>query len=284
MKSASRLTAMHVHIIGGVVLLVVFLILFFGMIRPKNQQIEEAKAAAATAESAGGTKQAVSKAQNDLKSSKQDTVRITSDWNVYAAKYMPNYNWDPDPLKAYFQKSGKQVLALNDVPTAEGTWVTKWYDAQRGQGITRGEGVEFPVPPLASDPNGVAALTSITFPDKSPWKVTVICKSFDEAMAHLRRFNGMEKHGMPVINDVSISGQSPELEVSYSLALYVIPWQAPPAADARIGSGGATGGGGGGMGGMGGGMGPGGMGGKGGMVGPMTGGGGGVGANAKGGK
>ncbi len=273
MKSP-KLSALHVHIIGGVVFLLLGLILFFGMIKPKNQDTETAKAAASAAEGAGGTDSALSKAKKDLVSAKQDTVKINSDWSIYARKYMPNYNLDKDPLVAYFGGGKGQKLSVNDIPAEEGTWITKWYDAQRSEGITRAEGVEFPIGPLATDPNGVASLTSITFPGgKQPWNVTLVCKSFDQAMAHIRRINGMTGHGMPVISEVALSGQSPELTLSYTLAMYVIPWTAPPAADTRIGAGGG-GGTGGGAGIMGGGPanGMGGMGGKSGMSGPATGG------------
>jgi hypothetical protein len=131
------------------------------------------------------------------------------------------------------------------------------------------------VPSLATEPNGIASLTSITFPSpKSPWKVSLICQTFDDAMAHLRRFNGMMGHGMPVVDAVTLSGHSPELILSYNLALYIIPGQAPPPVDTRIGAGGGSGGGGG-------------MGKMGGMQGPMSAGSGGGGftpGSAKGGK
>lgn len=47
----------------------------------------------------------------------------------------------------------------------------------------------------------------------------------------------MEHHGMPVINNVVISGQSPDLMLDYEMALYIIPRTPPPARDPMIGGG-----------------------------------------------
>ena len=235
----SKFTAMHVHITGAVILLVVALILYFGMIRPKNQDTEIQQAAADTAEKGGGTTADNSKSAADLVKSKSQTKQIEADWAVYDRKYMPDLNWDTNLLQAYYVTN-----KINDIPAQWGRWVTAWYDAQKRDGVTRVPGVDFPVPPLATDPNGIASLTSITLPSaKNPWKVSMICQTFDDAMAHLRRFNGMLGHGVPVVDAVTLSGHSPELMLSYNLAMYIIPKRPPPAVDPRIGSG--TGGGGG---------------------------------------
>ena len=61
--------------------------------------------------------------------------------------------------------------------------------------------------------------------------MNIQARSFDAAMAHLRRFNDMSRHGMPVIDNVSLAGQSPNLQMTYTLALYIIPAHAPPPSD-----------------------------------------------------
>ncbi len=256
MKKTSRLTALHIHIIGATALLLASLIIFFAMIKPRNQETETAKAAGAAAEQAGGSETAKAAAKKDLEKSKLDTIQITKDWMVYSRKYMPTLKWSKDNIDQYYTSN-----AVNDLPAQWGRWVTAWYDAQRTSGVSRSLGQVFPVPSLASDPNGIANLTYITLPSaKEPWKVQVTCKSFDQAMAHLRKFNGMLQHGVPVVTNVTLSGQSPELLMSYDLALYIIPNTPPPAVDPRIGGGAAPAGGG-----FGGGFG-------GGMGGPMSGG------------
>ena len=117
----------------------------------------------------------------------------------------------------------------------------------------------FPIESFSSDPNDVSQLKAIAFPQTKPWEVEVSAKNFDAAISHLRRFNTIQHHGMPVIDKVALSGQSPDLRVKYTLQMFVIPPSAPPAADPKI-SGGAAGSGGGGPS-MGGAMGSSGMGG-----------------------
>jgi uncharacterized membrane protein YgcG len=256
-KKVSRLTALHVNIIGAVALLLISAIIFFAMIKPRNEEKANAINAAAAAEQGGGSETAKAAAKKEWEKSKLDTVQITKDWMVYSRKYMPTLNWGKDNIDQYFLHN-----PVNDLPTQWGKWVTNWYDAQAKDGITRDLGQVFPIPSLATDPNGIAALTTITLPSaKGPWQVSVTCKSFDAAMAHLRKFNGMMGHGVPVVNNVTLSGQSPELHLNYDLALFIIPNNPPPPADPRIGGGGAAAGGGGGFGG-----------GFGGGGGPMTGG------------
>jgi len=123
-----------------------------------------------------------------------------------------------------------------NLPREWGTFMAAWYDAQRNKGISREPGVAFPIPSFPTDPNSIATLDHITFPADKPWSVAVNAKSFDDLMAHLHRFNtDLKHHGMPVINNVSLEGQSPNLICRYDLALYVISPTAPPAADTRIG-------------------------------------------------
>jgi hypothetical protein len=243
----SKLSALHINIIGGVVALVMVLIMYFAMIKPKSNDTDIQVAAVNTAVQAGGTQDAVDKATRDLAADKKKTAQIKKDWAIYDVKYMPDIKWDSNILRAYYTSN-----QINEIPATWGRWITNWYDSQTKFGVHRDPSVVFPVPPLAASPNEIANLTSITFPSaKDPWKVTMICQTFDDAMAHLRRFNGIEHHGMPVVNHVTLSGHSPTLTMTYDLSLYIIPRTPPPAADARIG-GAVGGGGGGGMGGMGG--------------------------------
>jgi len=231
----SRLTALHINIIGAVIMLVVAAILFFAMIRPKNEQTKLVQADITQIEGSGGTQHDVDTQTKNLAKEKVATKQINAEWAVNSRRYMPDLNWKADLLSTYeFRGYGKG--GFKDIPTTWGTWVTNWYDAQINKGVVRGSGVFFPVPPLAVTPNDISTLASITFPSsKEPWHVSVVCKNFNDAMAHLRRFNGMDKHGMPVVNNVALTGQSPDLLMSYDLAMYVIPATAPPVQDPGIG-------------------------------------------------
>ncbi|HLK61062.1 MAG TPA: hypothetical protein VKU00_31140 [Chthonomonadaceae bacterium] len=261
--NVSRLTVMHINIIGAVAALILGVALFFILIKPKNDDIAKTKADWAASESQGGTDSAVKTAQSGLVTAKKDTERIKKQWAVDEKYYMPELKFDKDLLAMYesrgYQPPRGPQIGFKDLPAYWGKWITGWYDSQVNQGVVRTPDTVFPIEGFPADPNYLATLTSITFPRGKPWNVTLECKSFADAMNHLRRFNRMQNMGVPVINNVALSGQSPQLTLSYELALYIIPSEAPPAKDPRIGAG-AGGGAGGGMGGMMGG--PGGMGGK----------------------
>ena len=243
----SKLTLLHINIIGVVVGLLLAGILWFTLIKPKNEEIETTKSSADAIEQAGGTDPQIATKKQDLVKTQKAAAKTEADWNVNVVKYMPSfpYNEKTNDLELYFfppvGKSSKgQLYGFRDIPTVWGQWVTAWYDAQRNQGVAREPGTEFAIPEFMADPNQLTARLAdhLTFPlDGKTWPVRLQCKTFDDAMSHLRRFNSMEHHGMPVINNVALTGQSPNLELSYDMALYIIPRTAPPVRDPMIGGG-----------------------------------------------
>ncbi len=247
----SRLTLLHINIIGAVATLLLAIILFFVLIKPKQDDIATTNATLQSTIQNHGTSTDVTTHKADLKKAQEAAKKTEADWKQQSVYYMPTlpYNEKSDPMQVYFfqrvgrDRSGKDQYGLRDLPTVYGSWITAWYDAQRNSGIARLPGTEFPIEPVALDPNGIATLDHLTFPRSGQgWPVAVEAKNFDDAMAHLRRFNTMQLHGMPVISNVALSGQSPHLTMTYSLSLYIIPGSAPPPADPRIGQGGVTGG------------------------------------------
>jgi hypothetical protein len=243
----SKLTIIHINIIGVVVGLLLAGILWFTLIKPKNEDIETTTASAKTTEDSGGTEEKIKQKERDLASTKVDAAKTDADWNVNVVKYMPSfpYNDKTNDLDLYFfppvGKSSKgQLYGFRDIPTVWGQWITAWYDAQRNQGVAREPGTEFPILEFQPDPNQLTRTLNdhLTFPgDGKTWPVRLQCKSFDEAMNHLRRFNNMEHHGMPVISNVTLAGQSPNLELQYDMAMYIIPRTPPPVIDPMIGGG-----------------------------------------------
>lgn len=243
----SKLTALHINLIGFGAALVMSLILFFVLIKPKNEEIATSKAATDAAVQAGGTPERVASHQKDLAKAKQDTKVITAAWAINQARYMPRIAFSPQQkstnLLNLYEFSGLysdgKVYGFRDLPTVWGLKVKNWYDAHYREGVTRDFNQDFPIDSFSTDPNDISKMTSITFPQSKPWHVGVIAKSFDAAMLHLRRFNSMRGFGMPVVDGVALEGQSPSLRMTYDLALYVIPPAAPPPPDPVIqGSGG----------------------------------------------
>jgi len=252
----NRLLWWHWLLIGAGASLILFLILYFAVIRPKNIETTSVRSDAESIETTqGGTPASVAAKKTELKKAKEDTARIQQAWAVESAVYMPTIEFDKDPLRAYeaVQRTGVyringKTYGVKDLPTLWGKWITYWYASQIRDGIIPAS--SFPIEAFSPDPNDVSNLTSISFPQTKPWDVEVIAKNFDAAMNHLRKFNGIKKHGMPVVDKVAISGQSPALRLRYALQMYVIPPTPPPAKDPKINPTGSTGGGGGGMGGM----------------------------------
>lgn len=252
----SKLTALHINIIGIVSALVIAAILFFAMIKPKNEEIETTKAAVAAAEGAGGTPTQVTQKKSELKKTETEAAQTKARWAVNEEKYMDNRainfgTTETLPITYYNY--------ITTLPTVIGRWVGAWYEAQRPRGVSRYPGVEFPVEAFPANPNAISEIKFLRFPQQGAWPVALECKSFEAAMEHLTKFNGMRKHGMPVVNNVALQGQSPNLQLTYDLTLYVIPKPVAPAPNPRISStppnaGGAAPGGGMGMG-MGGSMG-----------------------------
>lgn len=266
-----RFNTINIHIIGACTILVLVLALYFLMVKPKTEDIQKVQADTKATQDAGGTPEKVAEQKRNLNKANVVAADTKAKWQVNQFKYMPNIDLSSANLLDTYENN------LIKIPAQWGHWVAAWYDAQRPLGIERAPGVDFPVDAFPADPNYISTLTSLKFPQGNSWPVTVYAKSFDDAMAHLRRFNNMERHGMPVVDNVSLSGQSPNLQLSYNLAMYIIMEKQPPASDPTISTGtGASGGGGmmpgmmgGGM--MGGGMPPGMMGGRGGRAGGMGG-------------
>ncbi|MCS6776460.1 MAG: hypothetical protein RMJ43_12260 [Chloroherpetonaceae bacterium] len=225
-----RLTMLHINLIGVGTAIVLAIALYFALIKPKNEELEQTRASVEQTRSAGGTQQQVSTKQRELEQTKQQVAKTKAEWAVNEVKYMPppsvlDFGTQDDLLLTYQNK----IIKL---PAYFGERLSAWYDAQRPL-ISRLPGVEFPIDAFPTDPNAISQLTSLKFP-RDRWQVVVSAKYFDAAMEHLRRFNDMRGLGMPVINNVALQGNSPDLLVSYDLALYVIPREAPPPSDPRL--------------------------------------------------
>ncbi len=250
-----KMTLPQLHITGFALVLVLFLLLWgFGVRAYTNKQADLEKDTKAKQDN-GGTAEKVQAKTKELEKEKKNSKQAEADWKVYSGKYMPDLNFsEKTDLITLYQtglvKVDGATYGLKDMPTVWGRWVESWYDAQRDKSVTRNVPT-FAIGSYATDPNTISTLKSITFPDGGkPWAVSVTAKDFDSAMAHLRRFNSMEHHGVPVVSGVAISGHSPNLLLNYNLALYVIPGAEPPKQDPRIGGAAKSGGAGGGMSGM----------------------------------
>lgn len=252
----NKLTVMHIIIIGVVVAVIVAVAMWYFMIKPAKEETETTSQAAKTTRDSGGTQEAINQKKKELAKTEVDAAATEAKWKVNRVKYMPDlpYTDKTNVMDLYFGDAFKTSTGakygFRDVPTIWGKWITAWYDAQKNQGVERTPDTVFPIAEFEPDPNKLTGLLQnhLTFPaDGKPWPVKLNCKTFDDALNHLKRFNNMERHGMPVINNVTISGPAvtgtTDLLLTYDLALYIIPNSGPPVSDTMIsGAGGSPGG------------------------------------------
>jgi hypothetical protein len=246
-----KLTTGQIVGIGVALAVVLSLVMVFALIRPTQQKTAETTKSAETTENEGGTPEKVAGKRKEKEREEAKAKKAKEDWRVYSKDYMPDLNFDKKAdLISVYQNKGlldRAGYGIKDIPTVWGTWLEAWYRTQRERNVAL-ENPYFPIDAYSADPNDISKLTNLTFPAAGkPWAVAVTVKDFNAAMAHLRSFNGMRRHGMPVVSDVAFEGHSPNLRLTYNLMLYVIPGTEPPLEDPRIAGGTGTTGGGGGM-------------------------------------
>src|SRR5437870_2603425 len=134
----SRLTTWQLHIIGAITAIVLGVILFLALIKPKTEQIALAVADTKTAEDAGGTPEKVQAHKKELDKAIKTAKETRDAWQVNERKYMPNLNFQGDLLQVYQTK-------LITIPSDWGRWVSAWYDSQRNLGVSRLPGTQFPI-------------------------------------------------------------------------------------------------------------------------------------------
>lgn len=276
-KALSNVPKWAIWAVSAGVSLVVFLILYFAMVKPTSDAAAATNSSAAGVEQSGGTPEQVQQEEMAYKKAVLQAKDARADWSINSARYMPTLPFhktdsSTDLIDIYEFRNIQGKAGYKSIPDVWGSWLTHWYAGQARHGVDILS--QFAIPSEEPNPNAVSSVKYLVFPSAGKYfKVVVMCNSFKNAMDHLKRLNDtLVGHGMPVITGVQLAGNSPFLIMTYYLQLYVIPGQLPPQTpDSRLdatgqGAGGAGGGGFGGPGGMMGG--PPGFGGMGGPPGP----------------
>lgn len=242
----SRIKWWHILLTAFGAAVLIALILGFAMVKPAIEKLDQTKQATLSIEQNGGTQQQVTSKERELKQAKEDTINITNDWNRKSNVYMPGIKYNTDHIRSYaidgvYRGPDGKRYGVRELPRVWSQWITAWYAAQFKEGITAL--TPFPIEAFPSDPNEISRMQFITFPAPGrTWDVQVECKTFDAGVKHLNKFNQIQQRGMFVVNNVSYSGQSPNLILSYTLAVYIIPGNTPSPLDPRIGGGSGSGG------------------------------------------
>lgn len=245
----SRLTLLHINIIGAVVAIIVAVALYFTIITSANDQIAknetEYNAVHSEAQQLGAAKQHLAKAQRE----KAETEQA---WNVYKVAYVPQLG--------YIASDRLATMMRVFWPNGGRSWPERFIKGVRhhmnqerkAHGIVWENPGVLMVPSYGADPN------AIDMGDASPhvihmpiYAMTVRGKNLNALVQHIYSWNNVTGLGVPVVSNASISGNSPNLVLNYQLEFTILVEEPIPPQNPRVGGtagGGAGGGGGGGRG------------------------------------
>ncbi|MGC8667601.1 MAG: hypothetical protein ACP5VE_05755 [Chthonomonadales bacterium] len=245
----SRLTLLHIHLIGLFVAIVVGLGLYFLVITKAQEQIktnqQEYEAVKADADKLPAAKAALKKAQ-------EDKARTERDYAFYNANYMPVLGYTNDRVttmaRVWWPNNGKSW------PERFIAGVRRFMDAERKKyGVQWLNPEVITMGPFGPDPNSIDMGDANNTLKFGPYALSVQAKSYPLVMAHLKDWTSVRGLGVPTVEGVTLTGTSPKLIASYAVTFTVILKEKVPPTDPRVGG---AGGGRGGFGAMGG---PGGM-------------------------
>ena len=269
----SRLTLLHINIIGVVVALIVAGGLYFTIITGAQ---EERKTAQAAFEKVQGEANTWNTAKASLDGAIKARDEATRDYKGFEVKYMPRLGLKKTRLETmrdvFWPNNGKSW------PERFRATLFRYMNTER-----RRTGVVWLNPevailgPYGPDPNAIQMGPVLRY----DFPMQVRAKSMAALNSHLSNWPSIRLAGVPVVSGLQVEGNSPNLTANYNLSLTIIVHDAIPPTDQKVG-GSQSGGGGGGGGGGGAGRGLPGMGGPGGG-GFGSGGGGGFGGGGSGG-
>jgi len=244
----SRLTVLHINIIGAVVAIIVGVALYFTIITAAQDQVkknqEEYNSVKAEADKLPGARRSLAQAEAEKK-------KTEADYAVYRVKYIPTLNYTGTTpqdrvktmMRVWWPNNGK-------------SWPERFIAGVRGHmraearrnRITWLNPTVLVLPPYGPDPNRIDmgdGDKAISFPAAGAYPISVRGPSYQSLMNHLASWNQVRGVGVPTIDGVSLQGNSPNLVMNYNLRFTVIVEEdVPPSIGKISGNAGAGGGGG----------------------------------------
>jgi len=248
----SRLTILHINIIGIVVALIVFGGMWFTVISNAQEARTKAQAEAKAVQDDAAQ---LPQAKNELAKAIKDRDVATKAWTVYEKQYMPMIGYTDNRMttmmKVFWPNNGKSWperfrKTFSNYMNSEGRRSkVRWMNPDV---LTLG--------PYGPDPNKIDAgrqgegLGPVLHYDLP---IQVEAPSIQALMSHMKNWPSIKFAGVPTVSGLQISGNSPNLVANYRVTLTIIVRDKIPAEDGRVSGGGSSGGGaGGGFGGAGG--------------------------------
>lgn len=291
----SKLTLLHINIIGIVVALIVGAGLYFTIITGALDAQKKADSELAAVRTRAEKLPAATRA---LETAQKDKAQAEAEWAQYERQYMPVIGYTDNTLTTWLKVF---------VPNKGRSWPERFIRTirqhmaaeRKRNGIVWENPGALVLPSYGPDPNTIQVAAQgqgfgpvLTY----TYQMSVRARTLDKLMQHIRSWSSLAQAGVPVVDGLQIAGNSPNLSATYNVTFTIIVRDKTPAQMPRItgSGGGAMGGGAGRMGmpgmgmsgmsmpgGMSGGM-PGMVGGPGGMPNMARGGPGGAGATSQG--
>lgn len=258
----SKLTVLHINIIGLAIALIVGAALYFTVISSAN---EEQKKAQGEYDVVKAEADKLPAAKRNLETATRDRQVAITQYSAYEGQYMPVIGYEKDVLTN---------MMRNFWPNGGKSWPERYIkkfraymatEARTNRIVWENPGV-LVLPSFGPDPNRIDAAGAgegLGPVLHYSYQMSVRARNLPSLMRHIKNWSSVRGFGVPTVDGLTIQGNSPNLTATYNLALTIIlrdiDNKAIPPANARIsgsGGGGAAGamGGRGGMGMMGGGM------------------------------
>lgn len=237
----SRLTILHINIIGGVVSVILAVGLYFLLIPPAQKKIKQNQAVFLDVQG-----RAMSRAtnENNLRNALADQQRVAVLYGAYRNKYMPGLGYQQNAIRTmmtvFWPNQGKSF------PERYAAALRKFMNGEKRSNSIgwNNPGVislgSFGPDPNTIDADGVGGKFGPVLHYTYPMQVTA--KSFAGLMRHIRNWPAIGRCGVPVIDNVQISGNSPNLNATYTVKLTVMVDEKAPTPDSRVSGSSAAGG------------------------------------------
>lgn len=239
----SKLTALHVHLIGLFVAALVAGLLFYTLIPKAQENVKAQKAAYDKVQADASTRPAKEREYKEAVAKKEVSEK---EYARYEKQYMPVLGFTHDRLttmeKVFWPNHGKSW------PERFLKAINAHMDRERAvNGIEWLNAGVITFPGSGPDPNTVELFN--TGDQNQPimkysFPVSVQAKNMDRLMRHIQGWYHIKNAGVPVVEGVQVAGNSPALQAQYNVTLTIIMHEKLPNYVPRIGGGGGAAGGG----------------------------------------
>ncbi|HSV74026.1 MAG TPA: hypothetical protein VLH79_09730 [Chthonomonadales bacterium] len=239
----SRLTVLHINIIGAVVVVLVAAALYFTIITGAQRRVADAERRYTAVKTEADQ---LPQALRALEVAKREKVEAEAQYSIYERQFMPAIGYRGRTTRL-------QVMTELFWPNQGRAWPERFIrtvrahmnQQQRANGVSWENPGVLALGPFGPDPNAIQAggdgsglgpVLRYQFP------MSVRGASLDRLMRHITDWSNVRGIGVPVVQGLQIVGNSPELQASYILSLTIIlpesEVQAIPPANPRISGGG----------------------------------------------